>query len=133
DDAGRPGAGRHAGRRPGLRIQRAARRSRFVCAYGLSGHAPSSARPWRDHRMMSRARVSAFALIACGVLAAPAYAQDSAELEARLTAEAQRVGAQWGLLETYCVECHNFEEWAGGVAFDTMTPDGVADEAKLWE
>src|SRR5690606_18759714 len=36
-------------------------------------------------------------------------------------------------LNTYCVECHNFEEWAGGVAFDTMDPAFVADEAEVWE
>jgi hypothetical protein len=40
---------------------------------------------------------------------------------------------QWGLLQQYCFECHNFEDWAGGVAFDTMTADTVAADAEIWE
>ncbi|MEP7313092.1 MAG: c-type cytochrome domain-containing protein, partial [Pseudomonadota bacterium] len=37
------------------------------------------------------------------------------------------------LLDDYCAKCHNATDWAGGVAFDTMTPDGIPDEAKVWE
>ncbi|MEP7312885.1 MAG: c-type cytochrome domain-containing protein, partial [Pseudomonadota bacterium] len=37
------------------------------------------------------------------------------------------------LLDEYCSQCHNATDWAGGVAFDTMTPDGIPDEAKVWE
>jgi len=39
----------------------------------------------------------------------------------------------WGLLEKYCNECHNATDWAGGVAFDTMAPEGIPAEAKVWE
>ena len=41
--------------------------------------------------------------------------------------------ARWQLLETYCFKCHNTTDWAGGVAFDTMTPDAVPDDAEVWE
>jgi hypothetical protein len=34
--------------------------------------------------------------------------------------------ATWGMLKQYCDDCHNATDWAGGVAFDTMTADGVA-------
>jgi hypothetical protein len=41
--------------------------------------------------------------------------------------------AQFQFLDETCVECHNFEEWAGGVAFDTMDPATVAEETEVWE
>ncbi|MEO8308571.1 MAG: hypothetical protein ABI616_11105, partial [Pseudomonadota bacterium] len=28
---------------------------------------------------------------------------------------------QWKLVEGYCFKCHNTEDWAGSVAFDTMS------------
>ncbi len=49
------------------------------------------------------------------------------------TGAAEQDGAQWSLLEGYCTRCHNAEDWAGGVAFDTMTPAGIPDDAKVWE
>ncbi len=39
----------------------------------------------------------------------------------------------WQLLEQYCSKCHNAEDWAGGVAFDTLSPDTLGAEAKVWE
>ncbi len=39
----------------------------------------------------------------------------------------------WGMLKQYCVKCHNAEDWAGGVAFDTMTPEEIPQEAEVWE
>lgn len=39
----------------------------------------------------------------------------------------------WGLLKQYCVKCHNAEDWAGGVAFDTMTPEEIPEQADIWE
>jgi mono/diheme cytochrome c family protein len=39
----------------------------------------------------------------------------------------------WGFLQEYCVSCHNFEDWAGGVAFDVMSADAVPDDAEVWE
>ena len=40
---------------------------------------------------------------------------------------------QWHTIETYCFKCHNTEDWAGSVAFDTLSPDKVAPEAKTFE
>src|SRR6187551_574820 len=42
-------------------------------------------------------------------------------------------GAQWQIIETYCVGCHNATDWAGSVAFDTMSADEVPREGKVWE
>ena len=39
----------------------------------------------------------------------------------------------WGMLKQYCVKCHNAEDWAGGVAFDTMSPEEIPDQADIWE
>jgi mono/diheme cytochrome c family protein len=37
------------------------------------------------------------------------------------------------LVETYCLDCHNFEDWAGGVAFDVMDFDQIGGDAEVWE
>ena len=39
----------------------------------------------------------------------------------------------WGMLKQYCTDCHNAVDWAGGVAFDTMSPDTVAEDGRVWE
>jgi hypothetical protein len=65
---------------------------------------------------------------ALATLAAPAVAQESSPV-----APAASAPEQWGLIETYCVTCHNFEDWAGGVAFDVMSSDNVSADAEVWE
>ncbi len=40
---------------------------------------------------------------------------------------------QWGAIETYCMECHNSEDWAGKVAMDLLNPDEIPQDAKVWE
>ena len=40
---------------------------------------------------------------------------------------------QWELLNRYCVDCHNFEDWAGEVAFDLMTPASLHEEPGTFE
>ena len=39
----------------------------------------------------------------------------------------------WGLLEARCEKCHNSTDWAGGVAYDTMQPDTIVQDAEIWE
>jgi len=43
------------------------------------------------------------------------------------------LSAKWELLNEYCGDCHNSVDWAGELAFDTMTPEGVPDHADIWE
>jgi hypothetical protein len=57
------------------------------------------------------------------ILGLPSHAAQSSE----------EAHARWTVIERYCLECHNTTDWAGGVAFDTMSFDGLADEAKIWE
>ena len=40
---------------------------------------------------------------------------------------------QWNLIQRYCTDCHNVTDWAGGVAFDSMSPDEIPTDAKVWE
>jgi hypothetical protein len=54
----------------------------------------------------------------------------------RAAAASQGTGpadAHWQTVETYCVGCHNATDWAGSVAFDTMTADDVPKDSKVWE
>jgi len=37
------------------------------------------------------------------------------------------------MVQDYCFKCHNTEDWAGSVAFDTMSADEVPQDAKVWE
>ncbi len=50
--------------------------------------------------------------------------------------EADAAGTEqqrWHFFEQYCSKCHNSTDWAGGVAFDTMSPETFGDDAKEWE
>jgi hypothetical protein len=40
---------------------------------------------------------------------------------------------KWGFFEQYCEKCHNSTDWAGGVAFDAMSPESIPDDAKELE
>ena len=39
----------------------------------------------------------------------------------------------FGFLQGNCMDCHNFEDWAGSLAFDLMTAEEVADNVEVWE
>src|SRR5688572_26289786 len=39
----------------------------------------------------------------------------------------------WSVLDQYCSDCHNFEDQAGGVAFDIMPQDELSADAAVWE
>jgi mono/diheme cytochrome c family protein len=38
---------------------------------------------------------------------------------------------QW--LDQYCSKCHNANDWAGGLAIDTLSPQNIGSDAKVWE
>jgi hypothetical protein len=67
--------------------------------------------------------------------AAPTAATASTDSAATDSQAGKVPGADqhWGMLKQYCSKCHNAEDWAGGVAFDTMTPDEIPDQADIWE
>jgi mono/diheme cytochrome c family protein len=83
---------------------------------------------------MTRARIflSSLAFGAAVALGAPASAQEvgTASVPAEMLADAER---HWSLLADHCMGCHNYADWAGGVAFDTMNPENVVQDAEIWE
>src|SRR5262245_36870957 len=48
---------------------------------------------------------------------------------------AQAVPGQepWGVIQNYCFGCHNSKARVAGLAFDSMSPDRIAEDAKTWE
>ncbi len=62
-------------------------------------------------------------------LALPVFA--SAPVTAAL--DSPDAHARWALVQQYCFECHNATDWAGGVAFDTMSFDSLPQNAEVWE
>ena len=40
---------------------------------------------------------------------------------------------EWHMLGDYCEKCHNVTDWTGGIAFETMMPDDIPTDAKVWE
>ena len=47
-------------------------------------------------------------------------------------APAGHAGGNFALLG-HCTKCHNSEDWAGGIAFDTLPTDDIAANAETWE
>lgn len=41
--------------------------------------------------------------------------------------------ASWAVVETYCFDCHNRLDRAGDRAFDSLSPDQIAEHAETWE
>jgi hypothetical protein len=66
--------------------------------------------------------------IALAVGSAQAVAADT-PVPAIMTAAPQ----QWSLLEQRCGSCHNSTDWAGGLAFDTMSAKDIHADAETWE
>ncbi len=57
----------------------------------------------------------------------------SSHAAARPPDAASGLQSDWPLLKTYCEKCHNANDWAGGVAFDTMSPGKAGANAQIWE
>lgn len=53
-------------------------------------------------------------------------------LPAQTALDAQ-ADTQWGLLNEYCSDCHNLDDFSGGLAFDLMSHDTILTDAEVWE
>ena len=40
---------------------------------------------------------------------------------------------QWGVLNEYCMDCHNLEDYSGGLALDLMDHESIRADAEVWE
>ncbi len=87
-------------------------------------------------------RVISSALAAGGLLLAvdPGNAFAEAAKESSVASTTAAPGAApaahdgaWGLLEARCTKCHNTTDWAGSIAFDTLSPDSIPEDAETWE
>jgi mono/diheme cytochrome c family protein len=80
---------------------------------------------------------SALLLAGCGngdtpvatdtVAVAPAY---TVPAKAELDAQA---GEQWALLNAYCTDCHNLDDYSGGLALELLDHDTITKDAEVWE
>lgn len=66
-------------------------------------------------------------LMLCGAGSAWA-AEESHDFEALKQAD-----DQWQFIESYCTECHNFEDYSGGLDLSTVFPADVPDNAEAFE
>jgi len=66
-------------------------------------------------------------LLAAPILTAPALAADTQPAPKSIGEK------EFAMLNKYCVECHNYTDWKGQIAFDTMVPQEVPKDAKIWE
>ena len=70
------------------------------------------------------------------IILAVAGAANQAVAQAPATAAATHgtaPDAPFQLLDDYCAKCHNATDWAGGLAFDTLSNETVGEDAKVWE
>ncbi len=83
----------------------------------------------------------ALCLAGCGDSDGPAVQESPVDASAALsvnevpTQEAldARADAQWAMLDEYCMDCHNLDDYSGGLAFDLMEHDGILADAETWE
>jgi hypothetical protein len=41
--------------------------------------------------------------------------------------------SSWNTLERYCMDCHNFQDYSGGIDFTLFDPEDVVAEAEIFE
>ena len=73
-------------------------------------------------------------VVSLTALSAPTWsATASATVGASAEASGPAADQHWAFLKQYCGKCHNAEDWAGGIAFEAMTPQAIPEDAKVWE
>ena len=75
--------------------------------------------------------VAAASIGAAALLLPPTAAADSAAPAA--TAGAMPPDAQRDLIDKYCMKCHNFTDYAGGLEFEVFDPGSAHEDAKVAE
>jgi hypothetical protein len=83
----------------------------------------------RKARIFGRRPLARAALALSALGAAAVYAQPAGHDFAAL----QQADRYWAFFEDYCTECHNFEDFFGGVDFTTTFPTDVPNNPDLFE
>ncbi len=77
-----------------------------------------------------RSRTWGIALLICaGVLPAASMAAGAVAATGTEDAATQK----WAFFDKYCSKCHNVVDWAGGIAFESMSPHEIPADAETWE
>src|SRR5688572_21040991 len=61
---------------------------------------------------------------------AAAVSMPEVPAQAELDAKADQ---QWAMLNQYCTECHNLDDFSGGLALDLMDHNTITKDAEVWE
>ena len=82
-----------------------------------------------------QAGITASLVLAAGLLCGvPGHGARAADAKAdAVPTPPTSLDKHWDMFDHYCVKCHNFTDWAGKVAFDTMTPDQIPDNQAIFE
>jgi len=75
----------------------------------------------------------ALLLASCGEPSAPLRIQSSAPVVPAQSELDQQAEQQWAFLNEFCVDCHNVDDFSGGLAFDLMSHDNLVKDAETWE
>lgn len=73
-----------------------------------------------SNQYLKATRISVAVLLSSGIMA-NAFAQD-AELDDK-----------WSMLDKYCMECHSFDEFRGGLALEGLEPQDIHDNPGVFE
>jgi hypothetical protein len=112
-----------------------ARLPRVLLAVGFALGAGVVAAPAAEPTVPGNAQPGATAAQTAPPASAPApqAGADSDTAKTQIAAAHPDPNNKWGFFEQYCEKCHNSTDWAGGVAFDAMSPDSIGADAKELE
>lgn len=83
------------------------------------------------------AMLGAVLLVAgCGDTAEPQASAAAAVVIPPVPAKAEldtQADAQWATIQQYCSDCHNLDDYSGGLAFDLMSSETIVKDAEVWE
>jgi mono/diheme cytochrome c family protein len=82
--------------------------------------------PERQRSSTARKLRVGLAVVGVAALAGGAYF-------ALLHAPEDSAHEQWAMLDRYCVDCHNDQDWTADLAFNLLTPDSIQENPELFE
>jgi len=73
-------------------------------------------------------------LLLCGFLLLASCSEDTAVESSQVVLGNQdQPTDHWAFLDQYCMDCHNLDDYSGGLAFDLMDQNSILDDAQTWE
>lgn len=84
-------------------------------------------------RLSGKSGLLSAAGMAGALLLVSALPSPAEEPQSQPAADASQSAHPWLMLEQRCSKCHNTVDWAGGIAFDTLSPESIPADAEVWE